>query len=118
MLLPLVFHGAGRLSIDRLLIKLSGRDRQLNYRTGGLQSAGLALLVLSPASIWVEPVWGITLLVAPALAVLIPAITGKHLANSKVIRNVVLLAARSIRSPDKRYRQGAQYKAVLAENVK
>lgn len=78
MLLPLVFHGAGRLSIDHLLIKLSGRERQLNDRTGGLQSAGLALLVLSLATIWLEPVWGITLLVASALAILIPAITGKH----------------------------------------
>jgi len=78
MLLPLVFHGAGRLSIDHLLIKLSGRERQLNDRTGGLQSAGLALLVLSLATIWVGPVWGITLLVASALAILIPAITGKR----------------------------------------
>lgn len=78
MLLPLVFHGAGRLSIDHLLIKLSGRERQLNDRTGGLQSAGLALLVLGLTTIWLEPVWGITLLVASALAILIPAITGKH----------------------------------------
>lgn len=78
MLLPLVFHGAGRVSIDHLLIKLSGRSRQLNDRAGGLQSAGLALLVLSLASIWVEPVWGSTLLLASALAILIPAMTGKH----------------------------------------
>jgi len=78
MLLPLVFHGAGKLSLDHVLIRLSGRDNQLERRTGGLQAAGLALLVLSLASIWVEPVWGFTLLVASVLAILIPAVTGKQ----------------------------------------
>jgi len=77
MLLPLVFYGGGKLSIDHLLINLTGRGDKLADRTGGLQSIGLALLVLSLATIWVEPVWGITLLVAAALAMLIPAFTGK-----------------------------------------
>lgn len=78
MLLPLVFYGGGKLSIDQLLISMSGRNDKLTDRTGGLQSAGLALLVLGIASIWVEPSWGITLLVASGLASLVPAITGKH----------------------------------------
>jgi uncharacterized membrane protein YphA (DoxX/SURF4 family) len=77
MLLPLVFHGGGRLSLDHLLINITGRNNQLDDRTGGLQSAGLALLVLSLATIWVEPMWGISLLVASALAVLIPEMIGK-----------------------------------------
>ncbi len=77
MLLPLVFHGAGKLSVDHLLIKLSGRDKQLESRTGGLQAAGLALLVLGLASFWVEPVWGITLLIASLIAILIPAVRGR-----------------------------------------
>jgi len=77
MLLPLVFHGGGKLSIDHLLIMLSGREDQLEKRTGGLQAAGLALLVLSLASIWVEPVWGFSLLAASAMALLIPAVRGK-----------------------------------------
>ena len=77
MLLPLVFYGGGKLSIDHLLIKLSGRDRQPANHSDGLQSAGLALLVLGLASIWVEPVWGITLLVTSVLAILIPAVRGK-----------------------------------------
>jgi putative oxidoreductase len=76
MLLPLVFHGGGKLSVDHLLIMFSGRDNQLENRTGGLQAAGLALLVLSLASIWVEPVWGFSLLAASALALLIPAVRG------------------------------------------
>ena len=77
MLLPLVFHGGGRLSLDHLFINITGRNNQLDDRTGGLQSAGLALLVLSLATIWVEPMWGISLLVASVLATLIPEVIGK-----------------------------------------
>jgi putative oxidoreductase len=77
MLLPLIFHGGGKFSLDRLMIRLSGRDNELEKRTGGLQAAGLALLVLGLATIWVEPVWGFSLLGAAALALLIPAIQGK-----------------------------------------
>jgi putative oxidoreductase len=79
MLMPLVFHGAGKLSVDHLLIGLTGRNNPLEYRSGGLQAAGLALLVLGLASIWVEPVWGITLLLGSAVAMLIPAIRGNGL---------------------------------------
>ena len=75
MLMPLVFYGGGRLSVDHLLINLSGRNAQLDDRTGGLQSVGLALLVLSMATIWVEPSWGISLLVASALVMVIPELT-------------------------------------------
>ena len=77
MLLPLVFRGAGPLSFDHLLIALSGRREQLENRTGGLQSIGLALLVLSLTTIWVEPVWGFTLLAAAAIAMAVPEMTGK-----------------------------------------
>ena len=77
MLLPLVFYGGGRLSLDHLLVNLSGRNAQLEDRTGGLQSAGLALFVLAAATIWVEPLWGFSFLTAAGLAVLIPEFTGK-----------------------------------------
>ena len=78
MLLPLVFYGGGKLSIDHLLISISGRGAQLEDRTGGLQSAGLALFVLGVATIWVEPSWGLSLLVAAALAMVIPEFVGKR----------------------------------------
>ena len=78
MLLPLVFYGGGRLSLDHLLVNLSGRNAQLEDRTGGLQSAGLALFVLAAATIWVEPMWGFSFLAAAGLAVLIPEFTGKN----------------------------------------
>jgi putative oxidoreductase len=77
MLLPLVFYGGGKFSLDHLLINLSGRASQLEDRTGGLQSAGLALLVLGLATIWVEPTWGFSLLVASALLMAVPEFTGR-----------------------------------------
>jgi putative oxidoreductase len=77
MLLPLVFSGGGKLSLDQMLVSMSGRGDQVDDRTGGLQSAGLALLVLGLATIWVEPTWGVTLLIAAALAMLIPEMTGR-----------------------------------------
>ena len=78
MLLPLVFHGGGKFSLDHLLIKMSGRGNKVHDHTGGLQSAGLALFVLGLSSIWVEPIWGISLLVAAVLAMSIPELTGKR----------------------------------------
>lgn len=78
MLLPLVFHGAGKVSLDHVFVQLTGRGEQLEKRTGDLQAAGLALLVLSLISIWVEPVWGFSFLAASVLAILVPAIRGKN----------------------------------------
>ncbi len=77
MLLPLVFYGGGKFSLDHLLLNMTGRGALVDDRTGGLQSAGLALLVLGLSTIWVEPTWGISLLVASALAMMIPEFTGK-----------------------------------------
>lgn len=77
MLLPLVFYGGGKVSLDQVLVTLTGRNNQLENRTGGLQSAGLALLVLALATLWVEPSWGFTFLIASVVAILTPAIRGK-----------------------------------------
>ena len=72
MLLPLVFHGGGNLSLDRALVGLTGRSRHLETRTADMQSAGLALLVLALATVWVEPVWGFSLLAAAVVASVTP----------------------------------------------
>jgi len=78
MLLPLVFYGGGKLSLDQLLLKMSGRTQLLEDRNGGLQATGLALLVLSLSTIWVEPTWGFTLLAAAVVTMVIPEFTGKR----------------------------------------
>ncbi len=77
MLLPLIFNGGGKLSVDYGLISLSGRSGQLQARTDGLQPAGIALFVLGLATIWVEPTWGACLVTAAALAMVIPEVSGK-----------------------------------------
>jgi putative oxidoreductase len=71
MLLPLVFHGGGRLSLDRVLLHLGNRTDRLEDNTCDLQAAGLALLVLALSTIWVEPTWGVPLLIASALALIV-----------------------------------------------
>jgi putative oxidoreductase len=77
MLLPLVFYGGGKLSLDHGLLILTRRIDRLDDRTAGLQSLGLALLVLSLATVWVEPSWGIPLSVAGMVALLAPEFSRK-----------------------------------------
>jgi putative oxidoreductase len=77
ILLPLVFHGGGRLSLDRLLLRLSGRADSATRATADSLAAGLALLVLGLTVIWLEPAWGWTLLVAAALTAAIPRVSGR-----------------------------------------
>lgn len=77
MLLPLLFAGGGKLSLDQLMLRFSGRNDLVNDRTGGLQSAGFALMVLGIATIWVEPLWGLSLLVAGVFSMLVPEFTGR-----------------------------------------
>jgi putative oxidoreductase len=81
MLLPLVFYGGGKLSLDHLLLKASRRsDRTTDY-TSGLQTAGLALLVLGSGAVWVEPAWGVPLLAAGALAIVLGEFSGRFQGN-------------------------------------
>ena len=72
MLLPLVFHGGGKLSLDHALLGMSGRTDRLDDRTRDWQSAGLGLLVLGMSVVWVEPYWGLPLLLAAAGALVVP----------------------------------------------
>ena len=72
LLLPLVFHGGGKLSLDRVLLRVTNRSDRITDTHGDLQAVGLTLLVLTLATIWVEPIWGFTLLVAAALALTVP----------------------------------------------
>lgn len=59
MLLPLVFHGGGKLSLDHLLLKLTGRDSCISDRVGDGITAALLFAVLGLTTIFVEPSWGI-----------------------------------------------------------
>jgi len=73
MLLPLLFHGGGKLSLDHLLLKLTGRDSCVSERMGDGITAALLFAVLGVTTIWVEPSWGIACFVVGALFGLTPA---------------------------------------------
>ena len=77
MLLPLVFYGGGKFSVDQLLLKMSRRAHLGGEQDGGLQATGLGLLVLSFATVWVEPTWGFILFAAAIITLAIPEFTGK-----------------------------------------
>ena len=74
MLLPLVFYGGGRLSLDHVLLKITGRDTCVTDRIGDGIAAALMFAVLGVTTIWVEPSWGITFLVAALIVGLVPAL--------------------------------------------
>ncbi|NIM69714.1 MAG: DoxX family membrane protein [Xanthomonadales bacterium] len=67
MLLPLVFHGGGALSLDRALLRATGRQQATSMGTVDAPSVGLAMLVAGLSVVWVEPVLGLPLLVAGML---------------------------------------------------
>ena len=70
MLMPLVFHGGGKLSLDHLLATLTGFHLQPDQPRFDLLAASLGCAVPGLALVWVEPAWGVTLLMAAmALAV-------------------------------------------------
>lgn len=72
MLLPLVFHGGGKLSLDRLLLAFTARTDRTSDTICDAMAGGLALLVLAISVVWVEPYWGATLLIASALMIATP----------------------------------------------
>ncbi len=77
LLLPLVFHGGGKISLDRVLLGLSGRKDRTQAQSADLQAAGLALLVLGLSTIWVELLWGAPLLLGAAICLLIPVLKNR-----------------------------------------
>lgn len=74
MLLPLVFHGGGKFSMDFILLKVMGRDAFVRDRISDLAAAGWAFLVLGLAVIFVVPAWGYTLLALALASFLVPAL--------------------------------------------
>ncbi|TVS11519.1 MAG: DoxX family protein [Wenzhouxiangella sp.] len=66
MILPLVFWGGGKLSLDHLLVKLTRRDGLLNERREDLFAFGLAALVVGLGTVYLIPSWGIVLLLISA----------------------------------------------------
>lgn len=76
MLLPLIFFGGGKFSVDYLLRNLTGRADYIHERIGGLSALGLGLLVLGVAVVLIVPLWGYLLLGAGLVALLLPQFVG------------------------------------------
>jgi putative oxidoreductase len=74
MLLPLVFHGGGKVSLDHLLLKMTGRDSALGDRIGDGIAAGLLFAILGVTTVFVEPAWGISCFALALLSGLTPAL--------------------------------------------
>jgi len=73
MLMPLVFYGGGKISLDHLLLKMTGRDSYSLDRIGDGISAALVFLVLGIATVFLEPVWGFSLFAIALVVGLTPA---------------------------------------------
>jgi putative oxidoreductase len=74
ILLPLLFHGGGKLSLDHLLLQLTGRESYPADRIGDGIAAGLMFAVMGIATIFLEPVWGISFLIIAMVVGLTPAL--------------------------------------------
>ena len=74
ILLPLVFHGGGKISLDYLLLKMTGREANTVDRIGDGIAAGLMFAVLGVSTVFLQPVWGISFMVIALLLALTPAL--------------------------------------------
>ena len=74
ILLPLLFHGGGKISLDHLLLKLTGRDSYIDDRIGDGIAAGLMFAIMGITTIFVEPFWGISFLAVAVITGLTPAL--------------------------------------------
>ena len=72
MLLPLVFHGGGRASLDYLLVNITGRDAGADDRLGDAIAASLAFLVLAVTTVFLEVSWGLWCLALAIAVAVIP----------------------------------------------
>ena len=78
MLLPLVFHGGGKLSADHLLLKVTGREPLIHDRTGGYGALSAALVVTGIPAVFLFPVAGGAVLALGVVVGLYTLLGGRH----------------------------------------
>lgn len=74
MLLPLVFMGGGKFSVDHLLVTLTQRGSLIHERASDFAAAGLAALIFGLTLVYLIPTAGIALLVAAAILLIYPLV--------------------------------------------
>lgn len=68
MLLPLLFMGGGKLSLDHLILKLTQRSDLIHDRNGDFLALSLALFVPGVVFLYLIPLWGIVLVLGAVAA--------------------------------------------------
>ena len=76
MLLPLVFWGGGKLSLDHLLVKFTQRGDLIHERNYDWLALSLALLIPGIVLLYLIPLWGIILIVLAVLAAVYQQLRG------------------------------------------
>jgi len=66
MLLPLLFLGGGKLSVDHLLVTLTGRSTSLDQGSEDVLAFAIATLILGLVAVYLILSWGIVLLLLSA----------------------------------------------------
>lgn len=74
ILLPLLFHGGGKISLDHLLLKLTGRESYISDRIGDGIAAALMFTVMGVTTIFLEPAWGISFFVIAVILGMTPVL--------------------------------------------
>ena len=74
ILLPLLFYGGGKISLDHMLLKLTGRESFVNDRIGDGIAAALMFAVMGVTTLFLQPVWGIGFFVIAVILGLTPAL--------------------------------------------
>jgi putative oxidoreductase len=73
LLLPLVFYGGGKVSLDHVLLKLTGREAGIVDRIGDGIAGGLMFAILGLMLVFLEPFWGVILFALALVFALTPA---------------------------------------------
>lgn len=76
MLLPLVFMGGGKLSLDHLMVKLTQRGDLIHERNGDYLALALALLIPGIVLVYLIPIAGVIVLGAAIAAVVAHQVRG------------------------------------------
>jgi putative oxidoreductase len=74
ILLPLIFHGGGKISLDHLLLKLTGRESYVSDRIGDGIAAALMFAVMGVTTIFLVPTWGISFFVIAVILGMAPVL--------------------------------------------
>lgn len=74
ILIPLLFNGGGKISLDYLFLKMTGRDVMTQTVIGDGIAAGLMFAVLGITTIFLEPVWGFAFMLLALVTGMLPAL--------------------------------------------